>query len=414
MITLIEALNYRCLRYVSQPLKPFHVLVGPNASGKTSFLDVIAFLGRLVSDGLDAAVEERSQNFYDLVWGREGKRFELAIEASIPPEHQTPTDSPEYEIIRYEVAIGPSDDDARLSILDQQIALVKATERGAVGDSTLFRSARDPNAKRLVSTDPGGGTLIQPEEPSRELMEDTESGIYQHVWRPNRATSVFERMDDNEEFPASWWLAGLLTRGVRRVELDSRTLRRPSPPGKGMFLAGDGSNLPGIIARLQERSPGEFEDWLAHLRTALPDLEGIRVVERPEDKHRYLMLRYRGGLEVPSWMLSDGTLRLLALTVIAYIPGQKPIFLIEEPENSVHPLNIETVMQSLRSVYEGQVLVATHSPTVLGVTDASDVLVFSRDVKEGTTITPGNEHPALKEWRGEVNLGTLFAGGVLG
>lgn len=39
MITLIEALNYRCLRYISRPLESFHVLVGPNASGKTTFLD---------------------------------------------------------------------------------------------------------------------------------------------------------------------------------------------------------------------------------------------------------------------------------------------------------------------------------------------------------------------------------------
>ncbi|MFN4258579.1 MAG: hypothetical protein ACK4RK_04730 [Gemmataceae bacterium] len=36
MLTLIEALNYRCLRYVHQPLGPFHILVGPNASGKTT------------------------------------------------------------------------------------------------------------------------------------------------------------------------------------------------------------------------------------------------------------------------------------------------------------------------------------------------------------------------------------------
>ena len=36
MIRLIEALNFRCLRYARQPLGPFHVLVGPNASGKTT------------------------------------------------------------------------------------------------------------------------------------------------------------------------------------------------------------------------------------------------------------------------------------------------------------------------------------------------------------------------------------------
>lgn len=41
MISLIEAKGYRCLRYVRQALGDFHVLVGSNASGKTTFLDVV-------------------------------------------------------------------------------------------------------------------------------------------------------------------------------------------------------------------------------------------------------------------------------------------------------------------------------------------------------------------------------------
>jgi len=53
----------------------------------------------------------------------------------------------------------------------------------------------------------------------------------------------------------------------------------------------------------------------------LPDLKGIKTVERAEDKHRYMILSYDGGLEAPSWLVSDGTLRLLALTLLAYISG---------------------------------------------------------------------------------------------
>ena len=68
MISLIETLNFRCLRYVSQPLGPFHVLVGPNASGKTTFLDVVAFLSDLISRGLDFAIAERTQDCRDPVW----------------------------------------------------------------------------------------------------------------------------------------------------------------------------------------------------------------------------------------------------------------------------------------------------------------------------------------------------------
>ena len=99
MITQVEALNYRCLRYVQRPMKPFHVLVGPNASGKTTFLDVIGFLSDLVSDGLDAALSERSPVPEELLFARQGDRFELAVEARIPNELRELTSMPDLDTI---------------------------------------------------------------------------------------------------------------------------------------------------------------------------------------------------------------------------------------------------------------------------------------------------------------------------
>ena len=87
MIRRIQALNYRCLHYVDVGLEgSFHILVGPNASGKSTLLDVIGFLGDLIRDGLDAAVDRRTRNFQDLVWDRPRKDpgFELAVEFDIP------------------------------------------------------------------------------------------------------------------------------------------------------------------------------------------------------------------------------------------------------------------------------------------------------------------------------------------
>ena len=106
MITLIEALHFRCLQDIQRPLGPFQVLVGPNATGKTTFLDVIAFLAQLVSQGLDAAVSDRTQNFQHLVFGRSGKQFELAIEARVPEDRREKLSNKEFGIIRYEVSVG--------------------------------------------------------------------------------------------------------------------------------------------------------------------------------------------------------------------------------------------------------------------------------------------------------------------
>ena len=120
MITRVEALNYRCLRYVAQDLGPFHVLVGPNGSGKTSFVDVLGFLSRFMADGLDAAISERTSNFYDLVWGRQGSRFELAVEGVLPEARVDWSEDFVSNGIRYEAAFGLDSSTAALLVLDEQ------------------------------------------------------------------------------------------------------------------------------------------------------------------------------------------------------------------------------------------------------------------------------------------------------
>ena len=100
MISLVEALNFRCLRFARQPLSNFQVLVGPNASGKTTFLDVIAFLGRVVADGPEAAVRERTQDFRDLAWNRSCSMIELAVEARIPRKLRNGGANGSYGVVR--------------------------------------------------------------------------------------------------------------------------------------------------------------------------------------------------------------------------------------------------------------------------------------------------------------------------
>jgi len=201
---------------------------------------------------------------------------------------------------------------------------------------------------------------------------------------------------------------------VQRFVLNSLALRKASPPGQGRGFRPDGSNLPWVIDALRKTAPERFADWIAHVRTALPDLEDIRTIEREDDRHRYVVLCYQGGLQVPSWMASDGTLRLPALTLPAYLTDFAGVYLIEEPENGIHPRAVETMYQSLSSVYSAQILMATHSPVILGIVEPEKVLCFAKTGEGATDIVLGSEHPALRDWQGETNLSTLFAAGVLG
>lgn len=107
------------------------------------------------------------------------------------------------------------------------------------------------------------------------------------------------------------------------------------------------------------------------------------------------MIYYSGGARVPSWLVSNGTLRLLALTILAYIKESPGVSMVEEPENGMYPRAIETAMQSLSFIYDGQVLLATHGTVALNMLDPEDVLCFAKDASGATNIVSGDVHPAL-------------------
>jgi predicted ATPase len=415
MITLIEALNFRCLHHVRQTLGRFHVLVGPNASGKTTFLDVVSFLGDLVTHGPEEAIRARTENFVDLLWGRQGDSFQVAIEARLPDRLIAP--GSDRDTIRYEVQLGHDAERNELGIWTEIVRL-KVHEDPEPRQGSLFPALREvpktilqPVGTQAVVTKSRGG--------NDNLYSEIGSDTGGKGWIPTfklgpRRSALANLPEDETRFPAATWLKALLSGGVEKMVLDSQAMRRASPPGQSRAFKTDGSNLPWVVEMLQTKDPGRFGDWIAHLQTALPDLEGIRTVERADDRHRYLMLRYRGGLEVPSWTASDGTLRLLALTLLAYTPGLEGVYLIEEPENGVHPRAVETMYQSLSNVYEAQVLLATHSPIILSLVEPAQLLCFAKAADGATDIVLGTQHPTLKDWQGETSLATLFAAGVLG
>lgn len=420
MITRIVARHYRCLRYVDQPLGPFRLLVGANATGKTSFLDVVSFLGELVSNGVEAAVGNRAPTPQDMTWMRDKDGFELAIEVWIPVELRHRLEDQDFTHVRYEVSIGMEVEDAGIGIAAERVWLcrnddVRSYQRMLFPElkdapkSILLAKGRPKSQQRLVVSKVIGG--------NDNYMPEISKG-YSPSFRQSAKRSALGNLPaDESSFPVSTWLKTYLMDGIQQFVLNSRLIRKASPPGQGRDFRPDGSNLPWVIQHLVDTNPTGLHNWIRHLQTALPDLTDIRTSQREDDKHRYLMLKYANGLEVPSWLASDGTLRLLALTLPAYLKDFRGTYLIEEPENGIHPKAAEAVFQSLSSVYDAQVLMATHSPVLLSLIkprDSEKVLCFAKATDGSTDIESGDRHPNLQAWQGEPNFSVLFAGGVLG
>lgn len=424
MIRQLEVRGLRALRYVSVDFDPFLVMVGPNASGKSTLFDALLLVRDILVSGLDAAVfgnarmniAPRAVDPLDLTWLRKGGGIEIAVTLELPGEIVEKLGQ-RYRFARYELGIHTDD---RLGFEHETLWLCDEIKphqtspqarfpfpKAAPEHIVLLQNRKSPSGWRKV--------VSKVVESGNDYFR-SETSDWNNLFRLGPSKSALANLPEDElKFPAATWAKRVLMEGIHRLMLNAEKMRMPSPAGSPSDFLPDGSNLPWVVHALENKNESKAKaNWVAHLATTLDDLEDVQTCEKPEDRSRYIQLKYKSGLIAPSWVLSDGTLRLLALTLLAYAPTTPSVVLIEEPENGIHPKAMETVMQSLSSVYDAQVLCATHSPVVLSLLSSKQILCFGKTDEGAVDIVRGNDHPRLRAWKSALNLGELFATGVLG
>lgn len=452
MITRLEATRYRCFERLGVDVGDFRVLVGANGSGKTTLLDLPGLFGDLldaksVADAFmgrkkdRADLPPRAASMNELVFAGRGNDFSLAVEARLPEAVQAKVlegmfarlrsersrlafqqDQRRWPThIRYELGLRISDE-RELQVVNEYLFVFPeshAPDRQQVGYHGVY-TEQNKHWRLILKREFGYEVEFTSEVP----QGGAKSRIAKVGLAPTLLAMPRVLFESEHEYPAARWLHSLLTTHTVFVEPNWSAMRLASPPGQPKTITADGRNTPWLALDLKRKdAPADapityrserYTDWLAHVKTALPQVEDIDVRERDDDHHSYFVVRYRGGFEVPSSGLSDGTLRILTLTLLPYLSKQPSILVTEEPENGIHPRAIEAVLQSLSSMYDSQVWVSSHSPVVLARAKLDQLLCARLSNEGGVEMVPGPQHPRLQEWRGGIDLGSLFAAGVLG
>lgn len=183
-----------------------------------------------------------------------------------------------------------------------------------------------------------------------------------------------------------------------------------------MRLAKDGGNIAAYLLDIRKRDLAAFEGIIDTLKYVLPYAVDVQPALTTElERTAYLQLSEK-DFKIPGWLLSTGTLRILALLAILRHPSPPSLIVIEEIENGLDPRTVNLVVDEINNLVQqgrSQVIITTHSPYLLDLIPLSSV-VFVEKVDTGDTVfsRPADEKDK-QEWAKRFATGQLFTMGRL-
>ena len=349
-ISHIELYSWKNFRKVSVDLSDRVFLVGPNASGKSNFLDALRFLRDLAvpGGGLQRACAERGGvSKIRCLAARQDPEVGLTIEL-------TETDK---TLWRYEVKFNQQTRGNRLPTLTRE-AVYK--ERILLLERPNEDDRKDP--PRLTQT---ALEQINLNIAFRDVAQFLEKVLYLHL--------VPQIIRSGGEWGGSNGLANAYGRNFleRMAKTNEKT--------RGARLRRIRDALVIAVPQLQDLSLERDERGVPHLIGAYEHWRP-RAAKQTEEQ------------------FSDGTLRLLGV-LWALQEGEGPL-LLEEPELSLHTgvvRRLPSLIYRLQRARKRQVLISTHSTEMLsdhGI-DAREILMLTPSV-EGTHVKPAASVPEIQ------------------
>ncbi|NER97688.1 MAG: ATP-binding protein [Symploca sp. SIO1B1] len=362
---------------------PLTVFIGNNGSGKSSLVEGLATYQMIVKDGLDEAM-----NYW--------RGFEHIRNLAVPhlPEKSDRERSYETNPIEFQI---------------------------------LWQDWRSEMA---VTVEPGGDALfirkenltVSSEKTAKVIFERNENGkIFSKQSKIDAEESLIGQCIDGESIISSFSVREKsdidILQNISRwqfVNLNPYAMGWPRPQrrtDKQISLTNDGSNIAEYLLSIYKLDKEAFYGIIETLQYILPYAHDLQPTLTSElERSVYLQLT-ESDFQVPGWLLSTGTLRILALLALLRHPEPAPLIVIEEIENGLDPRTIHLIVDEIRNVIEAgktQVIITTHSPYLLDLLSLSQIILVERDDTGEPVFSRPVDQKSLQEWSKKFGPGKLY------
>ena len=399
MLKRIKIQGYKSLVDLEVNFEHLAVLVGPNASGKSNFLDALHLLSRVAtSRTLKEAFDPpyRGHALESFTFGKEGIKSLLEEETvSLSIEVDVRLSSKIIESVNRQIQ------ETRRTPLDGDESVSKRSPPTVRAENLRYRIEIEmlPKLGILRVADEylaalnTKGELSQKRKPFLEQIDNQlhlrmEGQAHPLYYERYLDYSILSRSHYPPHYPHLTAMQQELANWFTFYLEPREQMRLPNPVKAVHDIGPMGEDLAAFLNTLQARNKRQFESVEKSLQAMIPSITGIDVNVN-ELGEVELDLR-EGEKRISARVLSEGTLRILG--ILALVGAEVPPTLIgfEEPENGIHPRRIRRIAQFLETcmiLEDIQFIVTTHSSLLTDLVPPESLYVC-RKVNGNTEIEP--------------------------
>jgi predicted ATPase len=385
MLTYIKINGFKSFHNFEMEFTPFTVIAGANSSGKSNLFDALKLLARLAeTDNLKKAFKEQRGEFLELFTQYAENEYatemefyvEMLVDKTVKDAWGNQTNL-KYTRLRYELKIKRFTNSSGIEdliVTYEQLENLKHNEDKWIKiiTATNLEDWR-PNVTEVRAI-PYMETKLENNISTVFVPEDSNEGS-KRKFPINNATRTVLSSFDTVDFPHVL-AAKEEMRSWRFLELNPEDLRTPTNKNTGEdVLSQSGKNLAAVLHRIKQEDPYALKEISRKLQTFLSDFIAVDVIDDTENKQYIIKLKDKNQKEYSSRVLSEGTLRILALCILEYDAKHTGLLCFEEPENGIHPFRIKDMINLLKNLsitFDDkemplrQMIINTHSPVLVG------------------------------------------------
>lgn len=385
MITYLKINGFKAFHNFEMTFTPLTIIAGTNASGKSNLFDALMLISRLAdSDNIKKVFKDQRGEFIELFtqFGNDeyAKEIEFAVEMLV---NQVIKDAwgnetyLKYTRLRYELKINRYTNNGGLEDLEvsfeKLINLKHQDDRWIKIIPNKYRDNWRPKVVTGKRGTPYIDTIFENKIRTVIVPQDGTSGNRRRFALKNASRTVLSSFDTTD-FPHVL-AAKEEMKSWKFLQLNPDDLRKPTDKSSGeSTISQSGKNLAAALNRITLGNPFALNEVSRKLQEFVPNFIAIKVFDDTENKQYIIKLIDKDGKEFSSRVLSEGTLRILALCILEQDRSHTGLLCFEEPENGVHPFRISSMTSLLKDLTNNfddtdsplrQVIVNTHSPILV-------------------------------------------------